>query len=149
MIRLRSFDPGLATGYSIWEFDETTPLTHVEHGTIRGGHTGVKNWWRSREDAVDIVVCESFRLGDDTRKPETDPLKTEAILETLWDGPLIFQSRDRKAAVRDSLLKRLGYWWPGKGHDRDSARHAIIYMRGINHRPTIEAIYPDPRKENA
>lgn len=142
---LLALDPGLSTGYSIWSYDAETPLTHVEHGTIPGGVRGVKAWWRSREHTWEAVVCESFRLGDDTEKPEVDPLRTEGLLIGLWDGLLVFQSRDRKVAVPDRTLKRLGFWWKGKGHDRDSARHAIIFMRAVEHRPTIEAFWPDKR----
>jgi len=154
MTILLAMDPGgtptsaksrSATGWSLWTYDESVPLSHVAHGMVPGDQSVFKRWWltEAQHMGAERVVCESFVLDGRTQYPDVTPLKIEGALEALTDLPITFQRNVMKAHAPDALLKRLDLWWPGAGHDRDSARHAIAYMKtGIRHRPTLEMLYP-------
>lgn len=142
MTLLLSLDPGGSTGWSAWRYDATTPLRHIEHGTIAGGLRGFLQWWETVPD-FDECVAEDFILDGRTVKPDTTPLEILGALEALlWrDRPLIRQRNVMKVHAPDELLKRVDLWWPGKGHDRDSARHAIALLKTRKHAPTLQWLY--------
>ena len=148
MRRLLALDPGQTTGWSLWEYDESTPLRHVSHGMQAGGLEGLIAWWRRCEVRCewDEVVCESFVLDGRTLYPDVTPLRIEGALTALWPEGVTFQRNNMKAHATDAKLKELGLWWPGAGHDRDSARHALAYMKtAVRHIPTIKWAYPPAR----
>lgn len=165
---LLSLDPGgaprstksrSATGYSLWHFDAITPLRPITHGQVQGNEDVFLSWWQENVFPIgwesdkhwnpDEIVCESFRIDGRTPFPDTTPLKIEGMLKVLvetrataYRPPLTFQPNTAKASAPDDLLKRLGFWWSGLEHARDSARHALHYARAINHAPTIRAFWP-------
>ena len=140
MTLLLALDPGRSTGWSVWEYGDTKPLTHLEHGTIAGGLEGFIDFAMGKH-GYDEVVAETFRLDGRTVKPDVTPLRIEGALTTLFPG-WVGQPNSHKVHAPDALLKRAGLWWPGKGHDRDSARHALAYMKLRRHLPTIERYWP-------
>lgn len=144
--RLLALDPGETTGWSMWVFSDTQPLTEEDHGMIPGGLIGFINWWRMRPDYLlpTEVVAESFVLDGRTAFPNVTPLRIEGALAALWNGLLTLQRNVFKRHAPDELLKELGYWWKGAGHDRDSARHAIAYCITRKHMPTLMKLYPPP-----
>ena len=147
--KLLSIDPGEATGWSLWHYDAINPLQHLEHGTVLGGLHGFIPWFSGLDElAFDEVVIEEFILDGRTLLPNTMPLEVIGAVE-MWcfeRGHLLARQRNTfKAAAPDHRLKEWGLWWPGKGHDRDSARHALAYMRSRKHMPTISAYWPDRR----
>lgn len=141
-MRILSLDPGMRTGWSLWDLLEREPLEHLEHGTIDWGVRGFVQWWEREPRAIDIIVCETFHLDGRTPKPNLEPLRLEGALAALWSGQIVYQRNGMKVHAPDSLLKAHGLWWPSKGHDRDSARHAIGYAKVTGHRPTIEKFWP-------
>ena len=141
MTTLLSLDPGETTGWSLWEYDSTYPLTHLEHGMIGHGADGFAHWYKSLPERPDKIVCEDFILDGRTATPNTTPLNIIGMLQL--DRPdLILQRNTVKSTIPDRVLKQVGLWWPGAGHDRDSARHALAFMRIARHRPTINHYYP-------
>lgn len=147
MTSLVSFDPGGSTGWSLWQYDAVTPIRHVKHGTITGGLQGFLGWWdgfRYRYD-FDEILAEDFILDGRTLKPDTTPLEILGALEfaaNVEQGvPLVRQRNFMKSHAPDELLKRADLWWPGAGHDRDSARHAIALMKTRRHEPTLRWLY--------
>ncbi|MBG6106624.1 hypothetical protein [Frigoribacterium sp. CG_9.8] len=142
--RLLALDPGETTGWSIWRYGDETPLTHVEHGMQAGGLRGFIQLMHERDGQFDEVVAESFILDGRTAFPNITPLRIEGALAALWHGPVTLQRNVFKRHAPDALLKELGLWWKGPGHDRDSARHAIAYLLGKKHMPTLLSIYPLP-----
>lgn len=141
-----SIDPGGTTGWSTWEYTAMTPLLPIEHGMIPGGLQGFITWWgagRGSALAWDEIVAEDFILDSRTVKPDTTPLEILGMLEyACWleDVPLVRQRNVMKSMAPDDLLKRLGWWWKGAGHDRDSARHVIALMRSRRHMPTLRML---------
>lgn len=143
MTTLLTLDPGEMTGWAHWHYDEATPLTHLAHGMIPGGLQGFLAWNTAHHLVIDIdeIVAEDFILDGRTLVPNTTPLEILGALEALRPD-LIRQRNVQKAVAPDSLLKTNGLWWPGNGHDRDAARHAIAHMRSIRHMPTLRAFWP-------
>lgn len=142
--RLLSLDPGETTGWAVWDYSDRQPLTHVAHGMIAGGLLGFIEWWPGmiEECHPSEVVAESFILDGRTAFPNVTPLRIEGALAALWRGPVALQRNVYKAHAPDELLKRVGLWWPGKGHDRDAARHAIAYTVTRKHIPTLMWLHP-------
>lgn len=151
MSTLLSLDPGGSTGWSFWTYDATTPLRHVDHGTITGGLGGFMRWWSDTLGGEpDMVVAEDFILDGRTARPDTTPLEILGALEMVCHQtgtPLARPRNFMKAHAPDDLLKRLGLWWSGAGHDRDSARHALAWAKTTKHAPTLRWMYG--RKEAA
>lgn len=141
MTTLLALDPGGTTGYSLWWYDAITPLRPIEHGQTPDGVEGFIHWWNTQDTHLwDEIVSERFVLDGRTARPDTTPLKIEGVL--MVERPdVIFQPNGFKAAVPDAVLKRLGFWWKGQQHARDSARHALAYLKARGHRPTMRAYF--------
>lgn len=145
MITLLALDPGGTSGWSLWQYDALTPLRHIEHGMIGDGLRGFIRWfsdfgnWQYGE-----IVAEDFILDGRTARPDTTPLEILGMLEYAChqaDVPLVRQRNVMKVHAPDQLLKDKGLWWPGAGHDRDSARHALALMKTRKHMPTLKWLY--------
>lgn len=145
MTLLLALDPGGTTGWSIWQYDALTPAMPFEHGQITGGVQGFVEWWREHErdiePDVDEVVSESFVLDGRTVSPDVTPLRIEGALSVLWPHGVIYQRNTFKAHAPDATLKRLGFWWRGEQHARDSARHALAFLKVRKHLPTVRAYW--------
>lgn len=142
MTRILALDPGVTTGWAEFDLRDDAPLEHVAHGMIPGGLAGFHAWWRARDEGQwGIVIAEDFHLDGRTMAPDTTPLDILGALQVLRPD-LIRQQNTSKRVAPDSLLKRIGLWWPGAGHDRDALRHAIAYARSIRHMPTIRGFWP-------
>lgn len=157
MTNLMVFDPGGTTGWSSWEYGAITPLLPVRHGMIRGGLQGFFRFWEESFDAQMIrtyggeIVVEDFVLDGRTAQPDTTALEIIGALEYISRKhgiPLVRQMNTQKAHASDEKLKEHDLWWPGEGHDRDSARHALARMKTRRHGPTI-ARYWGRRRETA
>lgn len=143
MRTLLALDPGESTGWSMWEYGDDTPLRCLDHGTILFGLKGFIKWWGENRwhMLADEVVCESFILDGRTVKPNVTPLQIEGALAVLW-GDTAYQRNTYKAHAPDEFLKAQGLWWKGKGHDRDSARHAFAYVKTRKHMPSLLHYWP-------
>lgn len=143
---ITGFDPGLSTGWSRWLYDAITAPQHLAHGIITGGLDGLMEWWDAGNmDDVDEAVSESFVLDGRTPFPEVEPLRIEGYLKgecRRLDIPLTFQRNTYKSHMTDGKLKELGIWWPGPGHDRDSARHVWANLKVRKHYPTLMLAFP-------
>jgi hypothetical protein len=143
MTRLLSLDPGGTTGWSLWEYTPTSAAVPIVHGQIRDGVDGFIRWWRDASVPMcwDEVLSESFALDGRTPKPDVTPLRIEGALSVLWPGTL-YQPNVLKRHGDDVTLKRLGFWWRGEQHARDTARHVLANMKIRRHAPTIAAYWP-------
>lgn len=147
MTILLALDPGGTTGFSLWQYGATEPLSHVTHGMVANGLHGWLHWWHTTyvELLVDEIVIEDFLLDGRTPKPDTTALEVIGAVEalaSLHGTPVLRQRNVLKAHCPDEKLKEWGFWWPGKGHDRDSARHALASLKIARHRPTLERYWP-------
>lgn len=141
-MQLLAIDPGVSTGWSLWRYSDTEPLEHLDHGTVHGGLHGFIDWWSGRpSDPREEVVAEDFILDGRTRMPDTTPLEILGALAVLHPAT-VRQRNVLKVHAPDDRLREWGLWWRGQGHDRDSARHAIAYMKLRRHAPTIAHYFP-------
>lgn len=134
-----TLDPGGTTGWAYGRFHATGPYECLDHGMIPDGIDGFIQWWRESGyecDNPDLVVSESFQLRG-VVNPDITPLRIEGALSVLRPG-VIYQPPAAKMHAKDAVLRRYGLWWPGAGHDRDAARHALAYLKLQNHTPTME-----------
>lgn len=148
MTTLLSLDPGGTTGVSLWRYTDTTPLEHLQHCMVPHGEDGFIAWARTLDlSQIDEVVSESFVLDGRARIVDITPKGIETAIKMIfgkWGAglPVTWQRNTMKSAAPDEFLKAHGLWWKGAGHDRDTARHAIAYMRGKRHMPTIHHFWP-------
>jgi hypothetical protein len=158
MIQVLGIDPGgtpmssasrSATGWSLWEYDETHAPEQLEHGQVAGDQSAFIRWWHyfAGDNRIDQVICESFVDDGRTRFPDTTPLKVEGALEVLCGDlgiPLTFQRNVYKGQVPDRKVKELGWWWAGQGHAIDSGRHVWANLKVAGHMPTLLRGWPPP-----
>ncbi|MGN6324508.1 hypothetical protein [Pseudolysinimonas sp.] len=139
--RLFVLDPGETTGWAVFDMFWDRPLEHLAHGMQTGGIYGVVDlvkevvprWLPTR------VIAEEFVDDGRTEHPNVEPLRVEGVLAAMWHPrPVFLQRNNYKRHAPDTMLEHLGFKWPGKGHDRDAARHAIAHAFTIGHPPTIQ-----------
>lgn len=125
-MRLLAIDPGLTTGWMIWE-DGFAYAGQVE------GPNGFLNLAWSEMPAADVVVVEDFKITDRTMRTTREPWSLHIIGAVSWmaqchDTELVMQTpADAKSFATDAKLRRLG--WPLKGdHAKDAGRHALLYL---------------------
>lgn len=152
-----ALDPGGATGWSIWRFEDDAPLERVAYGVISGGLDGFKERCDDLFIGVDRAVCERFRLDARTESPDLEAVQVEgAVALACHQGgiPLHWSPTARKAALFDSVLKRLGLWvapkdieWEDGRDVNDSAKHALtLALLDLEHEPTLRWVYPPPQR---
>jgi hypothetical protein len=152
--RVLVFDPGVATGWSLWRLADDEPIERLDYGLIPEGLDGFLEYPDAmRWDRVDLVISERFRLGGDTPYPEIEPLRVEGAIAS-WAKAggveVVWQYRTEKAQVPDRILKEAGLWiendeveWEDARDVNDSQIHALAYAKTRSHRPTLEAYWPD------
>lgn len=139
MTTLLTLDPGGTTGWAFGEWRDGEEYSVIEHGMIPNGLAGFLNWWSEDHialDYLDVIVSESFQLRGKVVNPDVTPLRVEGALAVLAPRT-IYQQPLMKVHASDAILRAYGLWWPGAGHDRDAARHALAYLKLQGHMPTI------------
>lgn len=142
MPSLLTLDPGGTTGWAFGRYDNSTAYENTLHGMIPGGLDGFLAWWdewiagSEIRASPDEVVSENFTLRGKVVFPDVTPLRIEGALSVLWPR-VIYQTPADKIHASDTVLQRYGLWFPGDGHDRDAARHALAYLKLKDHKPTI------------
>lgn len=140
------FDPGISTGFAIAKMDDETPLTYILTETIKGGIDGFINWWDLQKNEYDLIVCETFVI-DGTIAP-TDSAQIEGAIKALWKGPVRWQGRGDKAALkatepaRREWFKERGMTFPNS-HELDAATHLMVAAKRLRHFPTLREYWPD------
>src|SRR5690606_37706052 len=84
-------------------------------------------------DTTALEVIGELRQAIRDRDPWTDHV-------TQWH----WQQRSEKDSVTGGVLRRLGLWMKGKEqrHVMDAARHVVVQLSKMNHRPTLEKGWP-------
>lgn len=154
-MRLISFDPGWATGWSVWYWDNKTPLTRKDYGVTPQGAEGLSEllWNVESWQAPffwDAVISERFVPDGSAGGRETVSAQGEGVLIHAFDN-VTFQLRSEKVwfgrtvADSDARLKELGLWidnsevdWTDARDVNDSQHHAIKWAIKNRHRPSIE-----------
>lgn len=154
---LLAFDPGGATGWSLWLLDEDNPLQRVEYGLIQGGEDGFLDWAEQHLGQLrpDIIVCERFNpdLGTGDGRKSYEPMLIQGALKAICRAlgiEVIWQDIGMKSLCRDDVLKRSGLWVEGSdvgwedGRDvNDSAIHALAWAKVSDHEPSVRCYWPE------
>ena len=139
---IEAYDPGQTTGFAYFKLVEDQPLELINSGQLEGGVHGFLE--RHIPDDPDIVIAEQFVLDGRTVKPDLEPLKIEGVLIAdayALEHELVFQRNNFKAHVTDELLKRIGWYSPGKPHAMDAVRHGLAWAKTNRHMPTLLAYF--------
>lgn len=150
---LLSIDPGGVgghTGIGLFKFDDSTPVTLVDSWAVPDQLDGFREWV-SRDAEMyedftyaDHVVCEKF-VNRNIPGADLSPLLIEGVVRYLRPDVVLQPAASKNTIVPDAILKKMGLWFERSGDHhadrREAARHALIYMRNIKHRPTLEAMY--------
>lgn len=143
--RVVVLDPGKTTGVVDW-----TAGHHAEPPTVTWAELDFKGTCDkllsiaaesvSTGNLDIIIICESFIITQQTAKNTQAPWSLELIgvarmISELYLGkPLILQQPSQaKRFSSDNRLKRMGWFWKGKGHANDAARHLLLFTatRGL------------------
>lgn len=156
-MKLLTLDPGLSTGYSIWEtrsYFDSSDLELMETGVIEEGCEGFIDDWRYKGigTKTDRVVCERFVI--DGTHTGVWSAQIEGALMALYDGPVIWQLRSDKATLfnqefggdagqteRFAWLRERGF--EGEGHELDAITHALVWAKRMGHIPTLRKYWGD------
>lgn len=148
---LLGLDPGKKTGYYFVNLEEDTPMEVLDHGVIEGGVEGFHEWWLDGSDVywqTDLIISEIFEI-DGTITGTWSP-QIEGALKVLWDGEIVWQKRDDKAALlpgepaRKKWLKEHGFQFDAT-HDMDALTHLIVYIKRhkTEHMASIREWWPE------
>lgn len=135
---LLALDPGGTTGWSRWRVHEDEPIELINHGMLKGGYETFCELVSNTEflDEPEFIVSESFKIDGRTPSPDVTPLRIEGVLSYVRPDTE-YQPNTYKSLVPDQLLRDAGFWFPGDGHDRDSARHALAWAFKNRHLPSL------------
>lgn len=147
--RLLGLDPGLRTGFALFEYGPRRAAELVESGDVPNGLDGFLEWWPTFRNGyqVDEVVCEKFII--DGTIIGTWSAQIEGALKALYDGPVTWHTRGDKAGLRPGEPQRRA-WFRAAGirfdssHALDAATHAIVLLKRRAHMPTLERYWPKP-----
>lgn len=126
-MKILAIDPGKATGL-VWG----TPREYV-HDII-----GFPEIYEELDNLIktgkfDTVVIENFLISSQTGKKTQAPwsLKIIGAVEYMCirEGvEMVLQTpSEAKSFVDDKKLRMHEMWFPGEGHDRDAARHFLLW----------------------
>ena len=134
-VRRLGCDPGLSTGWALWN---GTSL--IDSGSVEGGVMGFIDWWHDWNipSKVDEVVYERFIPAGFKGLSQVHSLQIEGALFALWNGPTTGQLRAAKATLfrqhheGDKGQTERKEWLASKGlkfettHAMDAATHVLV-----------------------
>ena len=136
-----SFDPGGTTGMCLIRYNKNE-LNLSLLAQISDGHMGFY------DNLVGVpggygtpttIVSEKW-VEHDVDGADRTPLVIEGIQYAFWPDQVVYQTPDMKHMISDDLLKEIGVWTPGKPHQMDALRHALVFLRNQMHQPTLEML---------
>ncbi len=140
-MRIAAIDPGKTTGFALWD---ERPGTLNEYGEVGKTPELLAILGRFKPD---VLVVEAYRLypwrakeqlwGDMPSPQVIGALKAWAELNKVR---YVEQSASIKRIMSDDVLKRAGYWFRGKEHARDAARHLLYYLWRNGHEERISKL---------
>lgn len=145
---------GVALGY----YSDTEPYTLVAYEHVDNLVHGMVGWLKHNVkvtprrvvftptgEQIDDVIVENF-VDFGIRGADWSPLKVIGAVEGyLHPHVPILRTPGQRRSVSDEGMKALGAYVAG-GHHRDvteSARHAVAWLIGQGHKPTIDKGWPN------
>lgn len=122
-------DPGGATGIAMLQSSG-----FFETATVLGGAEGTWSWLTGlfASSTLDAVVIENFVPRGGALSIQLDALHIIGAVKYLcWTHsiPLVIQTPTQaKSFASNDHLKAVGWYAVGADHERDAARHMLVYM---------------------
>lgn len=134
--RVLAVDPGVTTGWSLWDPTMERPQTgqDQQYEFCRRVETWLEASWLAywaKEITLEVVV-ERYTVGPETIKKTRQNASLEIIgvvryLCGKFGVPFSLQTpADAKAFATNEKLKRCGWWSPGQQHANDATRHLLL-----------------------
>lgn len=173
MSLILSIDPGLNTGVALAYFDDVTPYTLRERWQVHGGPVGLDRWLDAGGfQGADVLVVEKFILARNDFAADLTPVQDEGVIMAAADRarlPILWQPRSDKGRLtgysekakagtktqrqreRFDFLERFGMYAAGTENDdsNDAITHGLVYLKRIEHLPTLRHFWPPRRKLTA
>lgn len=154
-MRLLSFDAGGKGGHSgvvLLDVPEDAPATLVDSWAVPDDVEGMCQFTEAFDESdADLIVCEHF-TNRNVRGVDLTPCFVEGVIRGwahTWGCDVVLQgAAGKNTAVPDDAMERAGFPksdFKGDHHaDRwESLRHALWYLKRTDHRPTLEAMFPN------
>lgn len=130
MTRVVAIDPGLTTGFAIWDRgmqaqkQDDDPINFCRRLDV----------WLSAWSGETAVVIERFIINVQTISKSQAPWSLEIIGAARYlahKHGAVFEMQspsDAKSMFTDTRLKKLGWWQKGLPHANDATRHLGLYI---------------------
>ena len=122
--------------------DGRLPPVVLETWAVPGGLEGFREWAEHYYllAGANTVVCETF-VNRNIPGVDLTPVLIEGAVRYVRPDTILQPAAGKNTAVPDKVLDRLGLLDIGKSdHHRDrreAARHAIWYLKKVQHMPTL------------
>lgn len=142
-------DPGGTTGLAILRIDTTDPKKYPELiflDQIPNSQYGFYEYFeRFYLNPMNTVVASEVWIEHNVKGADRTPIRIEGVMHALWDDRNItWQGADQKQRVTDEWLVENNLWTPGRRHQMDALKHAIVWLLDQSHAGTASAVGGDP-----
>jgi hypothetical protein len=141
-------DPGVTTGVAILRIDTEDKKAVPELiflDQVPDAQYGFYDYFaRFYVNPLNTVVASEWWVEHNKRGADRTPIRVEGVIHALWDDRNVAkQPASEKVRVTDEFLKESGLWTPGKPHQMDALRHAIIWLLDQQHEGMAGAMSGD------
>lgn len=136
-----AFDPGGTTGMALVRFNSKevslSVLAQIEDG-VPGFYDNLFEVPGGYGTNINLVSEKWVETG--VKGADHTPLVIEGVQYAFWPDQMQYQTPSQKHDITDELLQELGVWTPGKPHQMDALRHALVWLRNQMHMPTLKML---------
>lgn len=134
-------DPGGTTGIAVLRFTEDTYPELIYLTQLPFGHEGFYEWFVGTRKSANTYIASEVWEEHNVKGADREPLYVQGVQYGFWQRDLAYQSPKMKSLVTDEFLKENNLWTPGRPHQMDALRHAIIFLRNeLEQEKTIESL---------
>lgn len=131
MTTVLAVDPGVLTGYAMWD---DTSMQLGDYGEVPHMEFLDYVWELTETNHIDVIVVEDYIITARTLKLSRQNASLEQIGALRWmakyaGSEYVIQPPASKAFSTDNKLKHIEWWRPSSGgHQNDAIRHLVVYL---------------------
>lgn len=134
-------DPGETTGIAVLRYTADTYPELIYLTQLPWGHEGFYEWFVGTTKNDSTAIASEVWEEHNVKGANREPIYVQGVQFAFWQRDITYQSPSLKQQVTDEFLKENNLWTPGKPHQMDALRHAIIYLRNEEeHEKTLESL---------
>lgn len=134
-------DPGGTTGIAVLRYTADTYPELIYLTQLPFGHEGFYEWFVGTRKADNTAIASEVWEEHNKKGVDREPIYVQGVQYAFWQRDITYQSPKLKSLVTDEFLKENNLWTPGRPHQMDALRHAIIWLRNEDeHEKTIESL---------